>query len=244
MKTIHLTKLQNTEHLALMTDVLKLLKEANIDALAPLKTAFEKQVKASEEAQKQIRKNEHTSDLVSLDEKRDRIYRGLVLRLQSEELAEVEERRAAAKKVSLVINTYGNFTKFNYRKETAEIYNLISDLNSDEYRPAMQKVGIEEWVNWLDTVNKAFETLYDQRRDDYAEQPTVDVKNIRKELDTSFKKIQEMTRALVILQPSETLNTFISKTNATINKWKEVLAQRIPKKPKKNETKEEGKEEK
>ena len=125
MKKIDLTKLHNTEHLALMTDVLKLLKEANIDALTPLKTEFEKQVKASEEAQKQVRKSEHTSDLVSLDEKRDRIYRGLVLRLQSEELAEVEERRAAAKKVSLVINTYGNFTKFNYRKETAEIYNCL-----------------------------------------------------------------------------------------------------------------------
>lgn len=146
MKKIDLTKLQNTEHLALMTDVLKLLKEANIEVLTTLKTTFEKQVKASEEVQKQIRKSEHTKDLANLDEKRDRIYRGImVLRLQSEELSEVEERRTAAKKVALAVSTYGNFTKFNYRKETAEIHNLISDLNSDEYRPAIQKVG--GWKN-------------------------------------------------------------------------------------------------
>lgn len=95
---------------------------------------MKRRVKASEEVQKQIRKSEHTKDLANLDEKRDRIYRGMVLRLQSEELS-------------------------------------------------------EEWVNWLATVNKDFETLYDQRRDDYAEQPTIDMKNIRKELNTSFKKI-------------------------------------------------------
>lgn len=230
MKKIDLTKLHNTEHLALMTDVLKLLNEANIEALATLQTDLAQKVASSEAAQKQIRKSEHTSDLVSLDEKRDRIYRGLVFRLKAEELAEVEARREAAKKVALVVDTYGNFTKFNYRKETAEITNLLADLKSAEYLPAVKKTGLEEWVGWLETANKAFETLYDQRRDNYAEQPEVDMKNIRRELDALFKKIQETAGALAILQPSDALATFIAKTNATIDKWKEVLAQRGGKK--------------
>lgn len=235
MKNFDLTKLHNAEHLALMTDVVKLLEEANIEVLSELKTGLKVKVTVSEEAQKQIRKSEHTNDLVVLDEKRDRLYRGLVLRLQSEELAEEEGRREAARKVFLVINTYGNFTKYNYRKETVEISNMIVDLKSETYFSAVKQAGVEEWVLWLDNANKAFETLYDLRRDSYAELPDVDMKNIRKETDSLFKKLGETIRALEILQPSEALEKLVSKINATLDKWKEVLGQRNAKKGKKDD---------
>lgn len=226
MKQIHLSRLQNAEHLALMNDLHSLLTEAKIEALNPLKTQLKQGTDQAEAGQLQIRKNEHTETLASLDNKRDNIYRGLVLRVQSEEYSLTEEVRKHAQKVALVVKTYGNFTAHNYQKETTEIQNFIADLKSDDYLPAVQGIGLEQWVNWLETANNEFHTLYTQRRDDYAGQTAYDMKNIRKELDETFRKIMQTIEALAILQPSEALNTLIAKINASITQWQNVLAVR------------------
>lgn len=230
MKKIGLSKLQNTEHLALMEDVLKLLKETNIEPLKELTSAFESQVTRAEEAQKQIRKSEHTQELATLDEKRDDIYRGLAHRVQAELFAPVQERKKAAQKVQIVLDTYGNFTKENYRKETRTIQDFVTELRSESYLDSVQKIGLQEWVGWLEEANNTFDTLFSSRRDEYAAQPVYDVKALRKELDETFRKLQETTKALSILQPSDTLKTFIAKADATITKWQEVIWQRDGKK--------------
>lgn len=230
MKKIGLSKLQNTEHLALMEDVLKLLKETNIEPLKELTSAFESQVTRAEEAQKQIRKSEHTQELATLDEKRDDIYRGLAHRVQAELFAPVQERKKAAQKVQIVLDTYGNFTKENYRKETRTIQDFVTELRSESYLDSVQKIGLQEWVGWLEEANNTFDTLFSSRRDEYAAQPVYDVKALRKELDETFRKLQETTKALSILQPSDTLKTFIAKADATITKWQEVIWQREGKK--------------
>ncbi|MDO4229095.1 MAG: DUF6261 family protein [Capnocytophaga sp.] len=227
MKNLNLTRLQNSEHLALMSDTLELLNEANLPALEALKTAFSEQVSLEEAAQKQIRKNERTKELAVLDEKRGSIYRGLVLRVQSEEYSANEERKKSAEKIYLVIKTYGNFTTYNYQKETTDVQNFIAELKSSEFFPAAKKIGLEEWINWLETANIAFKTLYNERRDEYATQTTYDLKNIRKEIDAIFKKIQQTAEAILILQPSDEINLFTSKLNTSINKWREVLSMRI-----------------
>ncbi len=226
MKKIELSRLQNSEHLALMTDVLKLLTEANLPEMESLKTQLGEKVTEAEAAQKQIRKNEHTDKVVVLDQNRDNLYRGLVLRLQSEEFSLVEDRKKAAAKVALIVKTYGNFTTYNYQKETIEIQNFVSELKSDDYLPSVKKIGLEEWVTWLEAANTEFNTLYTNRRDEYAAQPTYDVKNIRKDLDALFKKTQQTAEALALLQPSEALNVFIAKVDTSVSKWRDILAQR------------------
>lgn len=226
MKKLDLSRLQNAEHLALMNDLYSLLSEANIEALNPLKAQLKQGTDRSEAGQLQIRKNEHTEALASLDNRRDNIYRGLVLRVQSQEFSLTEEVRKHAQKVALVVNTYGNFTAHNYQKETTEIQNFIADLKSADYLPAVQGIGLEQWVNWLETANQEFHALYTERRDDYAGQTAYDMKNIRKELDDTYRKIIQTIEALAILQPSEALKTLTAKLNTSLTHWQNVLAQR------------------
>lgn len=230
MKTIKLSNLQNAEHLALMNDLYSLLSEANIEALNPLNAQLKQGTDRSEAGQLQIRKNEHTETLASLDNRRDNIYRGLVLRVQSEEFSLTEEVKKHARKVALVVKTYGNFTAHNYQKETTEIQNFIADLKSADYLPAVQSIGLEQWVNWLETANNEFHALYTERRDDYAGQTAYDMKNIRKELDDTYRKIIQTIEALAILQPSEALTTLMAKINASVTQWQNVLAVRSGKK--------------
>lgn len=227
MKSIYLSRLQNSEHLILMKDIHLLLKEANIPQLEILKGELAEQIKFSEAAQTQIRKSYHTNELIELDNKRNAFYKGFLLKVQSEEFSAVEDRRKDAKKVLLVINSYGNLTKFNYQKETIEIQNFLSDLKSHDYLPSVQRIGAFEWITWLESANNAFNDLYTERRDEYASQVSYDIKSIRKESDAIFKNIQKMVEALRILQPSDELNIFISKANTSLNKWRDILAQRI-----------------
>ncbi|GET45741.1 DUF6261 family protein [Capnocytophaga felis] len=226
MIKINLGKLQNAEHLALMSDVLDLLTQANLQPLGALKEALAVQVAHEREAQKQIRKNQYTQELEMLDDKRDALYRGLVLRVESETYSPLEETQKAAEKVQIVVDTYGNFTKYNYQKETADIQNFVADLRSEKFLTAVQKIGLEQWVSWLEAANEAFRTKHNQRRDEYAEQPAYNLKAIRKEADELFCKVQQTASALAILQPDDTLKTFMSKLDASVTKWKEVIAQR------------------
>lgn len=235
MKKIDLKTLHNAEHFALMSDFSVLLTEANLAPMAELKTALEKGLAQEDAAQLQIRKSEHTAELISLDDKRDSLYRGLVLRVQSEAYNPTEDIRKSAEKLAILVGTYGNFTKHNYQKETTEIQNLVADFKSAEYLPLVQKIGLEQWVEWLETANNAFHKTYTDRRDEYANAPTFDLKNIRKEQDEIFRKICQTADALAILQPSEALKTFIAKAEASITKWNEVLAQRSGRKTKKGE---------
>ena len=238
MKKLDLTKLQNAEHFALMTDTAKLLNEANIAQLAEIKAKIDKLVADEDAAQQQIRKSEHTEKLITLDEKRDKIYRGLVLHLQSEQLCPDENRAAAANKLMIVVDTYGNFTAHNYQKETAEIYNFIQSLKDESLKTAVAAAGITEWIDWLEKANKDFKDLFDSRRDEYAAQPVYDLKNIRKDLDEQFKELQKNTDALAILSPSDALTLLTSKLDTSIQKWKDTMAQRSakPAKPDANTT--------
>lgn len=241
MKQIDLTKLQNAEHYALMSDIANLLSEANIEALNDLKQALDSKVLLEELAQKQIRKSEHTETLIELDQKRNNLYRGLVLRIQSEELSYLQDRKTAAQKLLVVVTTYGNLATQNYQKETAELQNFLTDLKSDIYQESVTKLGIQEWVNWLEAANNEFAQTYTERRDEYASKPNYDLRLIRKESDALFKKIQQTADALDILQPSASLKVFISKAEASITKWRDLIAQRNGKKtPKKANEKEEG----
>lgn len=227
MKSIYLSRLQNSEHLILMKDIHILLSEVNIEHLENLKNELGEKIKLSEASQTQMRKSYHTNELIELDNKRNTFYKGFLLKVQSESFSGIEDRKKDAKKVLLVINRYGNLTKFNYQKETIEIQNFLTELKSSEYLPCIKKIGALEWLNWLETANNTFKELYNERRDEYASQVSYDNKSIRKEMDIIFKNIQKTIEALHILQPSDILNTFTSKVNTSLNKWRDILAQRI-----------------
>ncbi len=226
MKTIPLKHLQNAEHLALMSDLLVLLKETNLEPLAPLTAEFTKQIELEDLAQKEIIKSSYTAKIIELDQKRDDIYRGLTLRVQSEMFSEDENEKKAAEEIEIVLKTYGNFTKHNLRKETTEIENLLNDLKNEKYTVFAENIGLVKWINWLETANNKFQEAYNLRRDEYADRPELSLRDIRRDSDLLFKEFRKITEALEILQPSEDLKTLVTKADITIEKWRDTLSKR------------------
>ncbi len=229
MKKLDIQKLHNAEHLAFMKDILGLLKTLKNPILEDLIRQMTSSVEQEDLAEKEIVKSEHTATLIDLDKERDQVYRGLVYRVKSELSAVEEERQKAAQRLQIIVDTYGNFTRHNYQKETSEIDNLIQELSSSKYQKDIELTGLNDWVNWLLKANVNFRERHTTRRDEYASQPEYDLKNIRKDTDEIFKEVQKTIDALAILQPSKELSDMIAKANVSISKWKEVIAARTKK---------------
>ncbi len=226
MKTLNLIRLQNAEHLAFMSDLLALLKEANIELLAPLTNQFTSQVELEAMAQKEITKSSYTAKLNELDQKRDNIFRGLTLCVQAELFSEDQDQKKAANEIQIVLQTYGNFTKHNFQKETTEIENLLNDLKSEKYTAFANSIGLGKWIGWLENANNQFQAIYTSRRDEYAERPDLNLRVIRKDSDTLFKELRKITDALGVLQPSESLTQLVAKADISIEQWRETLNKR------------------
>lgn len=217
---IHFVKLKNAEHLLFMQQISALLTEVNHEKINPLHIEFQSVVEKEEDGNKQIRVSEHTQKISQLDKERDDLYSALNFRLEAEERCPVVERKEAAKVLRIIFKNYGNPIKLNLIEETSVINNLVAELKEEKHKNLVKLTGLEEWISFLETANKEFFTLYEQRRDDTAGKVTINLKSVRKEADTLFKKITNRITALVELEPSEELNNLVSKINATIEKYK------------------------
>lgn len=217
---IHFVKLKNAEHLLFMQQISALLTEVNHEKINPLHIEFQSVVEKEEDGNKQIRVSEHTQKISQLDKERDDLYSALNFRLEAEERCPVVERKEAAKMLRIIFKNYGNPIKLNLIEETSVINNLVAELKEEKHKNLVKLTGLEEWISFLETANKEFFTLYEQRRDDTAGKITINLKSVRKEADTLFKKITNRITALVELEPSEELNNLVSKINATIEKYK------------------------
>lgn len=224
MKKVHLNHLQNVEYHALMTDTLQLVEASQIATLTPLKTTISDLTKKLEIGLIQVRKSEHTTKLNALDSVRDNYFKGLSLRIQSESFSPEATIRDHAYKVQILLDSYRNLTRENFRKETDLIRKLVKDLASADYTSAVTALGISTWVEALARANDDFAALYDTRRDESVPTEEVNIKSVRKELNEQYRALIKTIEALEMLQPSAELTTLVGKLNAVITKWNETVA--------------------
>ncbi len=230
MKTLKLTNLQNAEHLSLMSDILILLEQANIEEFTSFKEQIAKQVKLERSEQNKIIKSIKTKAIKEMDKKRDKTFRGLTLRVHSEILSLDPEIKKSAENIKIVLDNYGNITRLNFENETTQIKNLLAVLNSEKYITSAQRIGISNWMNWLEETNNQLIEIYTARRNAYANRPKSNLINVRTESDRIFKDIRKTANALKVLKPTKELTVFIKKANISILKWKNILNKRKQKK--------------
>lgn len=218
-----LNKLKNAEYLLFMKQIEALIAEANHEKISPLNGEFKTLLEKFEEGQKQVRKSEHTNELVLINKKRDRLYNALKYRLESEKRCISEDRNEAANLLLIVVKSYGNPTRLNLIQQTSVINQFISELRQPKYAEAIRKTGLGEFVSALEQANQAFLTKHEERRDTTAEQVSIDVKAVRKSLDEQYYKINTRIQALMELEPTDELTTLVNKMNATIDKYKTLV---------------------
>jgi hypothetical protein len=177
-------------------------------------------------ALEKLRKSLYTTTIVSLDEQRDEIFRGLTAAVQSASHHFDSHMREAAEMLQPLWDHYGNLAAKPFNEETSGIVNFVQELRGN-FAPAIQTLGLSEWVNELERRNNAFEALVLERNRDIAGKPDLNVLELRRKINRCYLDMVERIEAQILLQGEaqfaafvKTLNTNIERYSATLNRRK------------------------
>ena len=229
MKTqkIYFAFLTNSEHFQFHTECRNLITATTPDKLK-IEAEFDNYqqlYQQEDEVLKKIVKSEFTEAIQVADQQRDATFRGIADVNKGMTNHFQPEIQAAAKRLQIVFDTYGNLVQRPYHQETADIYNLIQDLIG-KYLTDTKTVGIDGWVNELDKNNKEFDRLINERYDEAAERSTLILREVRLQVDTAYRTITERVEALSIVEKTTEYDAFIHRLNVVISTYNSLIAHR------------------
>jgi hypothetical protein len=223
MNALHLRK---SEHYQLYSEFKALVEDAGAENLkiAPQFAMWLAIFLLEDESFKKITKSTVGDDLNEADRYRDGIFRGMGDANISALNHFNPEIKAAAKRLKIVFDTYGNVAAMSYIAETAEIVNFVQELRSEKFAADVKLVGLEGWLAELETANNAFDRISKERYDETAGRSTVILKETRAKVDAAYRDIVERINAIYLLENSELHGTFITRLNAVIDKYLNIIA--------------------
>ena len=227
LQKIDLSRLRNDEHFQFNTEFRDLV---NAVSPATLKVAVQFDLYQSlyvqeDEALKKIMKSAITADMQNADQRRDLTFRGMVDANKSALNHFNVEVQAAAKRLKIVFDTYGNVGLKPLNEETSAIYNLLQELQGT-HAADMAIVKIADWADELEINNKAFEKLVKNRYDESAGRTELVLRQTRKQVDAAYRTIIERIDALGLIEDNDVYRNFIRKLNVVIEKYDNTVTQR------------------
>lgn len=226
VKKISLVFLRNEEHYQFQTDF-KDLVEAKDPIALNIEAAFNAflPLYANErEALDPIRKSIITADISAADALRDNTFRGLSDAVDSAMHHFLPEKRAAAARIQLLFDHYGNVGRKPYDEETAAISSLLEDLAG--LADDLTLLNLSDWATELAANNQAFDALKKARYTEEASKTQLRMKTVRLQVDAAYKAIVERIDALVIVNGLAAYEEFINELNMRIEAYTLMLAQR------------------
>ncbi len=181
-----------------------------------------------------VRKNFISDDLVLADDDRDSLFRGMSDAVKSGLNHYDPETRAAAKRLQIVLDTYGNLATKPYDAETGGLISLIHDFTTT-YAADVAKLGLTAWVTELGLKNKAFEDLKNNRYSDIAVKTILKMKEERAKVDAIYNDIRERINALIIVEGEANYAAFVNEMNTRIEGYNNTIAIRRAKAKKSKE---------
>ncbi|MFT3753519.1 MAG: photosystem II biogenesis protein Psp29 [Paludibacter sp.] len=172
-----------------------------------------------------IRKNVISDDLIEADDDRDNVFRGLCDAVKSALNHFNADVRTAAKRLQVVLDTYGNLAAKNYDAETGSLNSLINDLTST-YAADVAAVGLVDWVTELAAKNKAYDDLKNQRYSDEAAKTSLRMKQERVKTDALYRQLVERINALMVVEGEAGYAGFVGELNERIQGYENTIANR------------------
>ena len=225
------SRLRNDEHFQFHTAFRNLVNKHGPQALK-VETQFGEYLKLYEREDdgiKKINKSALTAEIQEADKARDVIWSSLV-KVNSAALNHFDPETAkAAKRLKIVLDTYGNVAAKPLNEQTSAVYNILRELHS-KYAEDMKAVGIDSWAKELGVRNENFNGLMEDRFDEASLKTDIKVKEARARLDEAYKDITARINAQALLEGEEAYAQFIRGLNVVIEKYAETLSRRVGKK--------------
>ena len=228
IQSIALTKLSNALHFEFMTEFDLSLVAAGITpdkldvevAYKPFKLALG----VEDQAMKNVQTSNLTKSIVLADEVRDSLFVGFQYTVWGAPHQYDVATRAAADRINLVLEQYGNPTRLSYKAETGILRSLIADCKT-KLAADMTKIGASHWVAPLEEANLGVEKLIGSRTDEELLQSGVNMKEARASIDPLYKALVTRIDALAVVKGVAQFDAFVNKLNARIDYFKTTVAQ-------------------
>lgn len=227
LNALKLNDLRNEEHSNFYLDFRMLVAQYTPAALGiELKyPAYQAAFDVETQALNVVQGSVLTDELFLADSGRDETASGLTGTIRSALNHFNPEMRAAAKRLMLLLDTYGNLATKPYDQETASITKLVSDLEGP-YAADVATLGVGGWVAELKARNNAFVSLKNMRYGEDTLKPQQNLKVARQETDTAYRAIVKRINALIEVNGDTAYNGFVTALNQRIEHYQLVLAQR------------------
>lgn len=212
-----LARLRNEEHFQFHTSFRDLVvtTKATILKIEALFTVYQPQLTSELESLDVVRKNSISDDLIVADTERDNVFRGMCDAVKSGLNHYDANVQAAAKRLQILLDTYGNLAAKNYDAETGGIVSLLNDLNSG-YVADARVLALEGWINELGAKNKAYDDLKNNRYSTEASKTILRMKEERVKTDNIYRQITERINALIIVEGEAVYAGFVNELNKRI----------------------------
>ena len=227
IKQISTQRLRNNEHFQFHTEFRDLIEIENAETLK-IATPFADYLVCynnEDMAFQKIVKSATTEEIEIADKTRDYTFRGLVDTNKAALNHFDSETCAAARRLKVVFDTYGNLSAKPINEETSAIVNLLQELTGN-YANDLQRIGLSSWTDRLNIDNKAVDTLVKSRNDENAAKTELIMRETRTETDKLYELITERINALIVVEGAGVYESFVRKLNSFIDKYSNLVAQR------------------
>jgi hypothetical protein len=166
-----------------------------------------------------IRRSSITSVIEQLDARRDALCRGLTQAILSGLNHYDDAHRAAASRLSILSEHYGNLADRPYSEQTGAIINFVQELRGNG-KSDVSTLGLEGWVDALDAANSEFEGAIMERTGENAAKSDVNMLDLRRQTGRCYLDIVERIDAQFTLgMGNSTTESFVKKLNANIERY-------------------------
>lgn len=200
---IQLDKLHNGEYIKFLKNVIILTQEKSL-VKEDLKTIINHLSVQVDKLDQVLELKGHTLTvkIKEADTKRDQAFNGLKGIVKSYLNHYNATTVDQAKQVMHLIQRFGvKVSKLNYQKETEYIDVLVSELNKLEAEQGLlTNLGIIDWTQELNALNKTFDELYLSRTISIAEKGIQSVTSLRIESDETYRQLKKVLKAIIVLK--------------------------------------------
>jgi hypothetical protein len=172
----------------------------------------------------QVSKSYFTGRIKAFDRARDECIRGIRYTVKALLKSSNPQKKDAAARMMILLDTYGDVTQKEYDAESAAIDNFLQELHG-KYSEDVKILGIADWVDELDNYNRQFETFVDERYAEKAEKPVHKLVNVRTETDAAYGNLIKVIEAVMLTNPEHGLDDFAKELNVVIKHYKTIYAQ-------------------
>ena len=229
INSIKLSALHNEEHLGFNTEANQIMGRYDrtaIDIPEDKYTRHTAAVANEDLSYKIVVKSAQTKIMNALDIVRDKTVTGLMAQVRALLDHYDTALQAAADRVMIEIEAFGNMRKKNYVAETTDIINLLQSLHG-KLAPDVTLLQLAGWVAKLEADNNAFIASYDDRHSEQADKDSLTrLRTCRLETDASYRDIINRVNAGIVFNGEAKYKTFVDDISVTINYYNNIIAQR------------------